>query len=142
SWDEALDIYRELAADKSDRVVALDGNRYLSLRNYCHLQIGRLPAEGLAAYRRRVDASVEQSYRDGLAKRDEGLLRRVVDEWFCSSWGDDALMALGEMALEEANYESARRYWEQISPLFRAPNGSPAWLALHDIDLNAKWPEI
>src|SRR4051794_35367258 len=34
SWDEAVDIYRELAADKSDRVVALDGNRYLSLRNY------------------------------------------------------------------------------------------------------------
>src|SRR6185312_14644728 len=29
SWDEAIDIYRELAAEKSDRVVALDGNRYL-----------------------------------------------------------------------------------------------------------------
>ena len=71
NWDEAIDIYRELAADKSDRVVALDGNRYLSLRNYCHLQIARLPAEGLAAYRRRVDASAEQLYRDGLANRDE-----------------------------------------------------------------------
>src|SRR3954463_4496029 len=52
SWDEAVDIYRELVAEKSDRVVALDSHQYLSLRNYCHLQIARFPAEGLAAYRR------------------------------------------------------------------------------------------
>jgi hypothetical protein len=57
----------------SQSVAAWDGNRYMSLRNYCHLQITRLPAEGLAAYRRRVDASAEQSYRDGVANHDEGL---------------------------------------------------------------------
>ena len=34
SWDESLDIWRDLSADKTDRVVALDGNRFLSLRNY------------------------------------------------------------------------------------------------------------
>src|SRR6476660_4995876 len=82
SWDEAIDIWRELSSDKSDRVVALDANRFLSLRNYCHLQLARLPSEGLAAYRRRVDVSAEQSYRDGLATHDEGLLRRIVDEWY------------------------------------------------------------
>jgi hypothetical protein len=142
SWDEAIDIWRELSADKSDRVVALDSSRFLSLRDYCHLQIARLPAEGLVAYRRRVDASAEQSYRDGLAKRDEGLLRRVVDESFCSSWGDDALMALGDLALERGDYATARGTWEQISPLLSAPNGSPTWLALRDIDLKTKWPEV
>jgi cellulose synthase operon protein C len=142
NWDEALDIYRELGADKTARVVALGGNRYLTLRSYCHLQISRLPTEGLIAYRQRVDASAEQSYRDGLARRDEGVLQRVVDEWFCSSWADDALLALGELALERGDYATARRCWEQISPLFRAPNGSPMWLALRDIDLTAKWPEV
>ena len=29
---------------------------------------------------------------------------RVVDELYCSSWGDDALLALGELALERADY--------------------------------------
>ena len=24
----------------------------------------------------------------------------------------------------------------------RSPNGRPVWLALRDIDLNAKWPEV
>jgi putative pyrroloquinoline-quinone binding quinoprotein len=141
-WDEAINIYLELRTDRSNRVVALDGNRYLSLRNYCHVQIARLPAEGLAAYRRRVDPAAEKLYRDGLANRDESLLRRIVDESFCSSWGDDALMVLGELALEHGDYASARRAWEQINPQLSAPNGSPPWLALRDIDLNAKWPEV
>jgi outer membrane protein assembly factor BamB len=142
SWNEAINIYLELVADKSNRAVALDGNRHLSLRNYCHLQIARLPSDGLATYRRRVDASAEQMYRDAIANRDEGQLRRIIDESFCSSWGDDALMALGELALERGDYASARRSWEQISPLVRAPDGSSMWLALRDIDLNSKWPEV
>jgi outer membrane protein assembly factor BamB len=142
NWDEAVDIYRELAVGKSDRVVALDSNRYVSLRTYCHLQIARLPAEGLAAYRRRVDAAAEQMYREGIASRDERLLGRVDDEWFCSSWGDDALLSLGELALERGDYASARRAWEQISPLLCAPNGTPMWSALRGIDLNSKWPEV
>jgi outer membrane protein assembly factor BamB len=141
-WDEAIDIYRELAAGKSDRVVALDGKRYVSLRTYCHLQIAHLPVEGLAAYRRRVDASAEQAYRDGLANRDERLLRRVIDEWFCSSWGDDALLALGELDLERGDYNSARQNWEQISPLLCAPNGTSMWSVLRHINVNAKWPEV
>jgi outer membrane protein assembly factor BamB len=142
NWNEAVEIYRELAADMTGRVVALDDTRFISLRNYCHLQIARLPSEGLAAYRRRVDASAEQAYRAGLANRDEHQLRHVVDDWFCSTWGDDALVALGDLALERAGYADARRAWERISPLLCAPDGSPMWLALRDIDLKTKWPEV
>lgn len=142
SWEDAVEIYRELAAEKTDRVVAVDGSRYVSLRTYCHLQLGRLPAAGLAAYRRRVDAAAEQLYRNGIAERHERILQRVVDESYCSSWGDDALLALGELALERGDYGAARRNWEQVSPLLRAPDGVPIWLALSEIDLNAKWPEV
>ena len=106
------------------------------------MQLARLPAEALAAYRRRVDPLAERWYRDGVANRDEALLRRVVDELFCSSWGDDALLALGELALERGDYAAARRYWEQISPLTRDPNGKPLWLALRGVDLDKHWPEI
>ncbi len=142
NWDEAVDILRELSADTTDRVVALDGERYVSLRTYCQWQLARLPAEALAAYRRRVDALAERWYRDGLAIRDEALLSRVVDVLLCSSWGDDALLALGELALERGDYAAARRHWEQISPLTRDPNGKPLWLSLRDVDLDKHWPEI
>jgi outer membrane protein assembly factor BamB len=142
NWDEAIDVFRELTAEEADRVVALDDQHFVNVRDYCNLQIARLPAEGLAAYRRRVDPLAEEWYRTGMANRDEQQLRRLVDEAFCSSWGDDALLALGELALERADFGAARRYWEQISPLLRAPDGRTPWIALRDIDLEASWPEI
>ncbi|MCI0334757.1 MAG: PQQ-binding-like beta-propeller repeat protein [Planctomycetes bacterium] len=142
NWNEAVDAYRELADDDSGRVVPLDDNRYVSLRTYCQLQLAQLPAEGLAAYRRTADPLAQRWYREGAAERDEPKLRRVVDEMFCSSWGDDALLALGEIALEKADVGAARGAWEQISPLLRDPNGLPLWLALRDIDVKTHWPEI
>ena len=51
-------------------------------------------------------------------------------------------LALGELALERGDYAAARRYWEQISPLTRDPNGKPLWLSLRDVDLDKHWPEI
>jgi outer membrane protein assembly factor BamB/tetratricopeptide (TPR) repeat protein len=142
SWDEAVDIYRKLIAEDTNRVVALNDGRYVSLRTYCHLQLAGLPAEALSAYRRHVDPLAVQWYRDGISRRDEQLLRRIVDELFCSTWGDDALLALGEMALERADYASARRHWQQISPLLRSPNGLSLWLALRNVELNLHWPQV
>jgi outer membrane protein assembly factor BamB len=142
NWDDAVDILRELAAERSDGVVELGVGRYVSLRTACHFELAGLPAEGLAAYRRRVDPAAERWYRDGVSGHDETLLRAVVEEHFCSSWGDDALLALGELALERGDYATARRSWEQISPQLRGPAGQPMWLALRDIDLAAHWPQI
>jgi hypothetical protein len=86
NWDDAIDILRELAAERSDKVVDLGDGRYVSLQVACHLELARLPAEGLAAYRRRVDPIAERWFREGISGRAETMLRRVVDELFCSSW--------------------------------------------------------
>ena len=43
--------------------------------------------------------------------RDLGLLRRVVDQAFCSSWGDDALELLGDLAFQDGRFgESLAMY--------------------------------
>lgn len=142
NWDEAATIFADLIADDSRRVVRLDDNNFVSLRTYCNLQIVSWPAEGLAAYRRRVDPQAERLYRDGLQRRDESLLRRIVDETYASSSTDDALLALGEFALERADFDAARRAWEQLSPLMRDPSGRPLWIALDGLDLDKHWTEI
>jgi hypothetical protein len=142
NWDEAVDIYREIADDDSGSVVELDDGRYVSLRTYGQMQLAKLPAEGLAAYRRRVDPLTEQWYREGLADRDESKLQKVIDESFCSSSGDDALLALGELALERGDADAARRWWEQTSPILRDPLGRPLWIALRSIDVSKHWADI
>jgi outer membrane protein assembly factor BamB len=142
NWEEAVDILQELAGDDTNRVVDLGDGRFVTLREYCHRKLAALPPEALTVYRRRVDPLAERLYREALTGCDAALLARVVDESFCSSWGDDALLALGELALERADYEAARCFWERIHPLLRDPKGRPIWLALRDIDVDAHWSQI
>jgi outer membrane protein assembly factor BamB len=137
--DEAIDTIRELAGQESDRVVAIDERRYVSLRDYCHMQIASWPATAVKRYRDRLDPIAEQWYREGVAGRDVALLKKVVDEAFCSRWGDDALLALGELALERADFAAARRYWGQIAPQpgdNETPPSPSQWLVYPDTTLN------
>ncbi len=146
-FSEAVEILRELVLDDgrkgdSGKVVSLDVGTYVNLPAYCQLELSHLPPEGLAEYRRQVDDAAEQRYRAALAARDSDGLERVVDESFCSSWGDDALLAAGELALERGDYAAARRAWLAISPLVVDPQGRSAWFALHNIDLSRQWSKV
>ena len=81
------------------------------------------PPEGLEAYRRRVDSIAERWFREGIERLDESLLRRVTNEMFASSYGDDALLALGELALQRGDTAAARRHWRRIDRRLWGPRG-------------------
>lgn len=115
-WDEAIETLRHVSGDYGDKVVALGERRYLNVRDYCQLQFCSLPAEALALYRSRVDSQAREWFEEGVARRDKALLRRVVDQFFASSSGDDALDALGEIWLEEGDYGAARSAWRRLVP--------------------------
>lgn len=115
-WDEAVETLRRVMETPGNHVVAITPARYISLRDYCHMELAALPPPGLELYRRRVDALAERLYRQGVQARREDLLRQVVEQFFASSWGDEALAALGELALERADYGTARGCWERILP--------------------------
>ncbi len=110
-FDEALETLDRVTAEHGRKLIEVEPGRYLSLHAYRHLRIAALPPAALDLYRRRVDPLAEAAYRRGVADRDRRLLARVVDEWFCSSSGDDAALALGELALERGEYNVARRHW-------------------------------
>lgn len=116
-WDDALDVLATLSHDYGDKVVLASPRRYISLRELCHARRAELPPEVRARYRQRVDAQAEAAYREGLATRDVAKLQAVVDEFFVSSWGDDALWTLGELALEQAQYGAARAAWQALLPV-------------------------
>ena len=145
-WDEAVDILRQVTESHAGKVLAVTPRRFVSVRDYCHLQLASLPAEALDLYRRRVDSQARRWYEEGIRGRDTSRLRDVVEQLFCSSWGDDALLALGDLELEAGNSGLARGYWESILPaefwLRRRPdggqaNGTSAWLLYPDSDLDA-----
>lgn len=157
-WDEAVESLRRVMQRHGDRLVEVGDadsagySRYLPIRRRGHhllLTARDESAEALGLYRSRVDPVAGQWYREALERRDRRQLQRVVDEFLASSFGDDALFALGEMALESGRFSDARRYWEQIDASLRWPAGvgegpapRPLWLGLRQLQTDRQWDEI
>ena len=119
-WDEAVELLRQLPETSEGKLLAAAPRRYIGLGDWCQLQLAALPSEALRLYRGRVDPVAKQWYERGVAQRDRHWLQKVVDQAFASSYGDRALMALGDMALESGDYAAARWNWERIVPNVRA----------------------
>lgn len=134
-WAEAIDVLGLVMESHAGRVVLVESQpykRYVAVREYCHLQLAGMPAEALVAYRDRVDPQAEALYESGLKRRDPQPLKRLLDEFYCSRWGDDALLRLGEWALERADYGAARGYWSQLHDFAPPPGlaaGDASWRA-------------
>ncbi len=118
-WDEAVEILRQLSETSEGKLLGVTPHRFISLRDWCQLRLAALPPEALKLYRSRVDPVARKWYEQGIADRDPKPLRNIVNQAFASSFGDDALMALGEIALESGDFAAARWNWERIIPVHK-----------------------
>jgi outer membrane protein assembly factor BamB len=112
---EAVEEYHRILEEAGNKLVPLDRQHLVRARWLCHLGLSRLPAEGLRLYRSRVDGQARKWFEQGSAGNDETLLRRVVEEAFCSSVGDQALEWLGDLAFERGRFEEAAAWWRHIA---------------------------
>jgi outer membrane protein assembly factor BamB/tetratricopeptide (TPR) repeat protein len=123
---EAVDEYQRLLEEAGDKLAPLDDRAFVQVRWLCHLDLAALPPEGLRLYRNRVDAQARRWFEQGAATRDVPLLRRVVDEAFCSRYGDPALDLLGDLAFERGQFVEAERWWRRLSPNVRDARARPS----------------
>ncbi len=114
-WDDAIAVLQRVLGSGNPNVVASHDRVFVGLPEYCHKLLAQLPAEPLKRYRQLVHGVAENWYREGIANRDATRLQRIVDEHFCSDWGDEALDALGELALQRGEYQAARNAWSRIA---------------------------
>ena len=135
-WEDVVETLRQLVQTGDDKLVAVNQWRYVTLREYCNMQLAALPPDALRLYRQRVDPAAERWYREAVAAGDERGLLSVIQQALASSWGDDALLALGEMALERGDYAAARWHFERIIPQPPAADGAPAWPGYPDTNLD------
>lgn len=135
-WNEAIDTLLQVMESSGGKLLGVTDHRYVSIRDYCQLQLVSLPPEALALYRSRVDSVAQSWYEEGVARRDRSRLLDVVDQMLASSWGDNALMALGEIALEQGDHATARAYWEKAIPVEQPGDGPRTWLSVPDTELD------
>ena len=113
-WDEAVPILQQIIETSGEALLPLETGRYGNAADFCHLLISRLPPEGLAAYRERVDLQAAEWLEQAELSLDPVLFGRVVSVAFNSSSGDDALWKLGSLAFEQGRYAVARQHWQQL----------------------------
>ncbi len=117
NWPEAIDLLQKLIERFGDKVIQVGSSPvYVSVRDYCHIQLCGMPPEARLLYRKLADGQAEIWYRTGVAERDRELLGQVVDRAFASSWGDNALDALAELAFEAGRFEEAYLLWTRVMP--------------------------
>lgn len=140
-WGEAVGIYLRVMEQYGDKVHALgrddpgrdaQGESLLSVNTllYCQSRLATFPPEALAIYRARVDGQVEAWFRQGSERRDRTLLKRVIDESFCSSWGDEALELLGDFAFQDGRFADALLAYRRLVNPAQAGPGTKATLGL------------
>ncbi len=135
-WNEAVDTLLQVMETSGGKLLPVTEHRYVGIRDYCQLQFASLPAEALAVYRSRIDPIAKAWYEQGIAQHDRQRLLDVAEQMLASSWGDNALYALGEIAFESGEFASARAYWEKIVPVEQSPDTPRTWLSAADTDLD------
>jgi outer membrane protein assembly factor BamB len=108
--DEAVAILLSLIETGDNELIPLPDGRSVRTRTLAQAVAATLPAEGLAAYRKQLTARARKWL-------EEGNLRRVVDEAFCTEPALDALNQLGDRAFLEGRFDEAELWWRCIAPL-------------------------
>jgi outer membrane protein assembly factor BamB/tetratricopeptide (TPR) repeat protein len=114
-WTEAVDEYHHILTEAGDDLVPLDAQHSLQARRACQLRLAALPPTALQLYRSRVDNQAKKWLDQGQAARDPAVLRRLVEESFCSRYTDRALDLLGDLAFERGNFEEAEHWWRMLA---------------------------
>ena len=107
---------------------------------------------GLKMYQQQVDGLAKQWLEPGRDQTDPAPLKRVVTTLLASSVGDDALLLLGDWALQRGRVADARNYWGRISPALTVPRDKPDWLratpgeplavAVSHLNSDQRWAEL
>ncbi len=129
-WVEAMGILQEIVQTENKGLVLVRpgaaGNvaTYLNVATRCNVLMSRVSREGRLAYRQKVDPQAKRWFEAWQRTRDDAELLRIVHQAFLSSYGDDALLALGESAWDRGEFSTARSWWEQLVPLPEKANPS------------------
>ncbi len=127
-WPEAVAELQAIIDTGGDALVPLSADRSVAARRLCHARLAALPPEALRLYRDRVEPQARKWLEEGTATRDAALLRKVVDEAFCSRSGEKALDLLGDLAFERGRFAEAEGWWRMLSPLEPGQGGEAAEL--------------
>ena len=113
---EAVDELQKLLDEAGDELVLVKGSSYCSARRLVHTTLATLPTAALASYRNRVREAASGYLDTSKKTRKSEPLRELLDRYFCSEAGEEAIVLLAEYATERGETSEAERYWSMLLP--------------------------
>ncbi|MEK7216310.1 MAG: tetratricopeptide repeat protein, partial [Chloroflexota bacterium] len=111
----ATELYRQILESFPDDQVQIAGEGiFIPASLYVQRQILRYPVKELNYYRILYDPPAKEIYERALRRYSIPDYKDLVKLHLATSYGDDALFALGNAALDNGRFNEARRYYEQL----------------------------
>jgi outer membrane protein assembly factor BamB len=128
---QALKIYQIVIDDHGDALYRV--SRYgifVPCAQYAQRRILTFPLTDLEHYRTLHDARARESYVQASRRCSLIGLSEIVDDLLATSYGDDALLGLGNAALDQGHYLEALEHYTTIRDFFRHSDRRTESLAL------------
>ncbi len=103
---------------------------FVTVGQYCQRRILQLPAADLAFYRTTYDGRAREAMEQARRRYSLAGFQEIVDTMLATSWGDNALAALGDAALDAADYEEALQRYRTVRTLFAGSDSDTPALAM------------
>ncbi len=91
-----------------------DPHRFVSLSVKAGEIIGKIPPEGIKLYQGLYDPRAERLFRSAADRFDESALRRIIDRYLYTSYGDNVLNLLGAVLFDRGEFSQAARCWQRV----------------------------
>ena len=115
-WEDAVNSLIQISQEYGDTLYPESPGRYLRVSEYCQNLLSGFPREAIQIYREKVDPRARRWLEEAEAESSVGPLLQIVDQALMSSYGDEALYRLGEIAWERGELGQARNYWRKLLP--------------------------
>lgn len=115
-WEDAVNSLIQIREEYGDTLYPESSGRYIRVSEYCQNLLANFPPEAIRIYREKIDPRARGWLEQAQSESSSTPLLKIVDQALMSSYGDEALYRLGELAWEQGALGQARDYWRQLLP--------------------------
>lgn len=117
-WLDAIEEYQRILDEAGDELVPVSDDRrhWQPARWLVHADLAKLPPEGLALYRQRVDGPAQKRLEQARAARDSGQLERLIADSFAARPSEQAMLLLADLASERGDFDRAESLLNLLTP--------------------------
>lgn len=115
-WHTAI-VELQKAIEKGAKIMApVADNHFVSIIAFAHAKYSKFPPEAIKMFREDFgyEAMAKRLFEKASNEISEAPLREIINRYYLSTYTDDALMMLGDLYFDVANFRMALYCWERI----------------------------